>query len=62
MNGLLAFEDGLWILDEAKVPQTYRIHLHCFNRYHPYITSAKGLGRPRKDPDLLTFSNVFMLT
>jgi len=26
-----AFEDGLWILDEAKVPQTYRIHLHCFN-------------------------------
>jgi len=26
-----AFEDGLWILDEAKVPETYRIHLHCFN-------------------------------
>ena len=27
----LADEDGLRILAEAKVPQNYRIHLHCFN-------------------------------
>ena len=40
MNGPSASEDGLGILAEANVPQTYRIHLHCFNRYHPYITSS----------------------
>ena len=28
-----ADEDGLKILDEAKLPKNYRIHLHCFNSH-----------------------------
>ena len=30
-------------------------------RGHPYITSSKGLGGPRKWPFLLTFSTAIML-
>ena len=38
-----ADEDGLKILEEAKVPENYRIHLHCFNSN--WLTCQKWLEK-----------------